>query len=69
MVEREGESLTATVLGDKPAVVMKPLAEDDQVALLAILKTGAAEVPVSCPIMWFIVTFRGLDSGRGILSQ
>jgi hypothetical protein len=51
MIEREGESLTATVLGDKPAVVMKPLAEDDQVALLAILKTGAAEVPVSCPIM------------------
>jgi hypothetical protein len=31
--------------------VMRPLAEDDRVALLAILKTGAAEAPVSCPIM------------------
>jgi hypothetical protein len=56
MIEREGESLAATVLGDKPAVVMKPLAEDDQVALLAILRTGAAEVPVSCPIMCVLAT-------------
>jgi hypothetical protein len=69
MVERDSEPLAATVFGDQRAVVMRPLAEDDRVALLAILKTGAAEAPVSCPIMWFIVTFRGLDSGHGILSR
>jgi len=46
-----GEPLAATVLGDERAVVMRPLAEDDRVALLAILKTGAAEAPVSYPIL------------------
>ena len=51
MVERDSEPLAATVLGDKSAVVIRPLGEDDQVALLAILKTGAAEAPVSRPIM------------------
>jgi len=51
MVERDSEPLAATVFGDQRAVVMRPLAEDDRVALLAILKTGAAEAPVSCPIM------------------
>ena len=51
MVEREGEPLAATVFGDKRAVVMRPLAEDDRVARLAILKTGASAAPVSCPIM------------------
>jgi len=51
MVEPDSEPLAAIVFGDQRAVVMRPLAEDDRVALLAILKTGAAEAPVSCPIM------------------
>lgn len=51
MVERDSEPLAATVFDDQRAVVMRRLAKDDRVALLAILKTGAAEAPVSCPIM------------------
>jgi hypothetical protein len=51
------------VFGDQRAVVMRPLAEDDRVALLAILKTGAAEVPFSCPIMWFSLTSCGAGDG------
>ena len=51
MVERDSEPLAATVFGDQRAVVIRPLGEEDQAALLAILKTGAAEAPVSCPIM------------------
>jgi hypothetical protein len=39
MVERDGEPLAATVLGDQRAVVMRPLSEEDQAALLAF---GAA---------------------------
>jgi RimJ/RimL family protein N-acetyltransferase len=35
MVEREGEPLAATVLGDDRAVVIRPLGEDDHAALLA----------------------------------
>jgi len=35
MVEREGEPLAAIVLRDQRAVVMRPLGEKDQAALLA----------------------------------
>jgi len=42
MVEREGEPLAATVLGDDRTVVMRPLGEEDQAALLAF---GAALPP------------------------
>jgi len=59
MVERDSEPLAATVFGDQRAVVMRPLAEDDRASRLAMLKTGAAEAPVSCPIMWLTLTFRG----------
>jgi len=39
MVERDSEPLAATVLGDQRAVVIRPLGEEDQAALLAF---GAA---------------------------
>jgi RimJ/RimL family protein N-acetyltransferase len=39
MVERDSEPLAATVFGDQRAVVMRPLGEEDQAALLAF---GAA---------------------------
>ena len=39
MVERDGKPLAATVLGDERALVIRPLGEEDQAALLAF---GAA---------------------------
>ena len=39
MVERDSEPLAATVFGDQRAVVIRPLGEEDQAALLAF---GAA---------------------------
>ncbi len=39
MVERECEQLAATMLGDERALVIRPLGEEDQAALLAF---GAA---------------------------
>jgi hypothetical protein len=64
MVERDSEPLAATVFGDQRAVVMRPLAEDDRAALLAILETGAAEAPVSCPILCILSLSRGLCKWR-----